>query len=153
MLQELLAEEFPACDVLIMAAAVADYRPAAAQAGKLPRRGERLVLELEPTPDLVAELARARRPGQRIIGFALEAPDELAARATEKLRRKGLDAIVANPLETMGADQITAVVYTSGGRSLTPGAGASSGHAPAGGSFSKRDFARWLIDWLSHKQT
>jgi phosphopantothenoylcysteine decarboxylase / phosphopantothenate---cysteine ligase len=134
-LARLLERHFPACDVLIMAAAVADYRPARRITGKL-ARGVKLTLELEPTPDLVATCAARRRADQRVIGFALEEPSVLAARAREKLRLKGLDAIVANPLNTMGAPDITGAVYTNTGATLQP---------PAG---EKAAFAKWLIEWL-----
>jgi phosphopantothenoylcysteine decarboxylase/phosphopantothenate--cysteine ligase len=138
-LAALLKERFPRCDVLVMAAAVADYRPARARRRKLARRGRKLLLELEPTPDLVATCAVRKRPGQRIIGFALEEEAKLAARARAKLRRKGLDAIVANPLETMGADRIRAVVYAADGRTVRP-AGGQRG-------LTKAAFARWLVRW------
>lgn len=137
-LMALLGEHFPRSRVLIMAAAVADYRPREPAAHKLPRTGIRLGIELEPTPDLVAACAARKHPGQRIIGFALEDRETLEARARDKLSRKGLDAIVANPLETMGAERISAVVYTAAGEMITPPC------APLG----KPDFARWLIDWL-----
>lgn len=136
-LQKLLHENFPACDLLIMAAAVADYRPAMPQEGKLPRQADgakMLKLELEPTPDLVAELAGQRRDDQRIVAFALEMPDNLLERAAAKARRKGVDAIVANPLQTMNADQICAVWIPVQGQVQEPGA------------MSKGDFARWLIN-------
>ncbi len=135
-----LKEHFPDCDVLIMAAAVADYRPRCRQGDKIPRVGKRLILELERTPDLVAECAAHKRTGQRVIGFALESPDQLEPRGREKLRKKGLDAIVANPLETMGAGEIRAVVYTASGETIRP--------ARRAGSMSKVAFARWLISWL-----
>jgi phosphopantothenoylcysteine decarboxylase / phosphopantothenate---cysteine ligase len=135
-LAALLETHFPACDVLIMAAAVADYRPRRAEVGKLPRTSAKLVIELEPTPDLVAACAARKRPGQRIIGFALEDPSGLEARAREKLRKKGLDAIVGNPLGTMGAEDIRAVVYTAAGAVIEQG------------GQSKADFARRLIGWI-----
>ncbi len=139
-LQALLAEHFPHCDVLIMAAAVADYRPARVAEGKLPRADGELVLELKPTPDLAAGCVACKRLEQRIIGFALEEPASLAARAQEKLRRKGLDAIVANPLATMGADVITATLFTAAGEQITP---------PSNTARTKAEFARWLISWVS----
>jgi phosphopantothenoylcysteine decarboxylase/phosphopantothenate--cysteine ligase len=135
----LLEREFPRCDVLVMAAAVADYRPRESGPGKLERGDRPLTLTLEPTPDLVAGCAAQKRRDQRIIGFALEAPAELAARAAAKLRRKRLDAIVANPLETMGAATIAATLITADGASLTP---------PAGTGLDKHAFAAWLIGWL-----
>lgn len=136
-LDRLLAEHFTGCDLLIMAAAVADYRPAHVSEAKLPRRGENLVLELEPTPDLVARYAALKKPRQRVIGFALEEPGKLIDRAEDKLATKRLDAIVANPLATMGAGEIDATLITAAGRRLRPG------------TMSKPQFARWLIGWLS----
>lgn len=137
-LERLLHTHFPKCDVLIMAAAVADYRPASRLAGKLPRQDGRLVLELEPTPDLVADCSGRRRPGQRIIAFALEEPSRLADRAIEKLRKKGVDAIVANPLATMGSGNITAMVYTASGERFVPDPPTSD----------KAAFAEWLVRWI-----
>lgn len=138
-LERLLGEHFAACDVLIMAAAVADYRPPARTSGKLPRKGERLVLELEPTPDLVAGCAAGKRPGQRIVAFALEEPERLSERAVAKMRAKRVDAIVANPLVTMGSSSIHATVYTADGRTF----------APPSESLDKQAFAAWLIDWIA----
>jgi len=134
-LQKLLTEFFPTCDVLIMAAAVADYRVKAGSAGKLERKGEGITLELASTPDLVAECAARKREDQTIIGFALEEPAALAARAQRKLKRKRLDAIIANPLKTMSAADIEATIYTAAGEKFEPG------------PMSKTDFAKWLVRW------
>ncbi len=80
--------------VVIMAAAVADFRPAAPQPTKIKRSAGRLTVALEPTPDILAELARER--GHRIlVGFAAET-DRLAEHARAKLEAKGLDLVVAN---------------------------------------------------------
>ena len=128
----LLREHGPTCDALIMAAAVADFRPASVTAGKLPR-GERLTLELEPTPDLVAGCVERRRDHQQIIGFALEPADGLVERATAKLHRKGVDAIVANPLETLDAEHIDATLIRRDAAAESPGA------------MSKAAFAEWLM--------
>jgi phosphopantothenoylcysteine decarboxylase/phosphopantothenate--cysteine ligase len=88
-------------NVVIMAAAVADYRPAAPQAQKLKRGHERLTLELEPTPDILAELGRDK--GRRtLVGFAAETTG-LAENARAKLARKGADMIVANDVTQEGA--------------------------------------------------
>ena len=131
-LESLLRFHWPKHDALIMAAAVADYRPVQSNAGKLPR-GERMTIEFEPTPDLVASLAATKKPSQRIIAFALEEPAQLEARAADKLRRKKVDAIVANPLDTMDADAITPLWLTADGKRESPGA------------MSKAAFARWLV--------
>jgi len=87
--------------IVIMAAAVADYRPVAVQARKLRRGEERVTLEFEPTPDILAELGREK--GRRIlVGFAAETGD-LAENARAKLARKGADMIVANDVTQEGA--------------------------------------------------
>jgi phosphopantothenoylcysteine decarboxylase/phosphopantothenate--cysteine ligase len=91
-----VAAEFPARDVLMMAAAVADFRPVASADEKLAREGDGLELRLAPTEDIVAAAARGRRPGQTIVGFAAERGAEAIERAAAKLERKGLDAIVFN---------------------------------------------------------
>lgn len=105
---------FPQCDVLIMAAAVADYRPRHASATKLGRLN-RLTLELEPTADIVAAASRAKTASQRTVGFSLEHRGELP-RAQEKMRRKGLDLMVFNPTETMNADAVEATLLYPDGR-------------------------------------
>ncbi len=89
---------FAACDVLLMAAAVADYRPAHAHAGKLKKdaTGETLKLDLTRTEDVLSGLAARKREGQLVVGFAAEHGDAALAYGREKLARKGLDAIVVN---------------------------------------------------------
>jgi phosphopantothenoylcysteine decarboxylase / phosphopantothenate---cysteine ligase len=92
-------------NVVIMAAAVADYRPAAAQSQKLKRGDAGITLELEPTPDILAELGRdpVQQTGRRVlVGFAAET-DRLADNARAKLARKGADMIVANDVTQEGA--------------------------------------------------
>jgi phosphopantothenoylcysteine decarboxylase/phosphopantothenate--cysteine ligase len=88
---------FERADVLLMAAAVADYRPAEAHAGKLKKSdaGE-LNLRLVRTEDVLSSLAASRRPDQTLIGFAAEHGDGALDYAREKLTRKGLDAVVLN---------------------------------------------------------
>ena len=96
-------ERFDSTDLLLMAAAVADYRPQAAHAGKLKKdaTGAELDLKLVRTTDVLATLAPHRRPGQLLVGFAAEhGEDALAARS--KLERKGLDALVVNDVSTPG---------------------------------------------------
>jgi len=140
-LQALLEMHFPSCDQLIMAAAVADYRVAQFTQGKTPRT-KRLKIELEGTPDLVAAVAKTKRDDQRVIAFALEEPHELEARAVAKMKRKGVDAIVANPLVTMEGDSVSAVLLHADGRRETPDGGAS---------LSKDAFATWLIANLPNR--
>ncbi len=96
-------EEFAACDVLLMAAAVADFAPSAAAEGKLKKGGRaNLTVELEATADVLAELAATRRPEQTLVGFAAEHGDGALAYGREKLRRKRVDAIVVNDVSGPG---------------------------------------------------
>jgi phosphopantothenoylcysteine decarboxylase/phosphopantothenate--cysteine ligase len=135
-LRDLLAELWPGHSVLIMAAAVADYRPAESpdMTAKHLRGDGPWMLELTPTPDLLAEAAGNARPDQFTVGFALGPAEGLLDRAREKLAAKHVDAIVANPLETMGADCIQATLLLRDGRELS---------VPA---CSKTRFAVWLLD-------
>lgn len=137
-LQQLLEKHFEWCDWLIMAAAVSDYRPVQPVEGKLAREaGNRLVLELERTPDLVRLMAARKRPDQRIVAFALEEPGHLIERAAEKLRQKNVDVMIANPLSTMEADSIDARILFPDGRCEAPG------------NMSKEAFGQWLVEQLA----
>ena len=94
---------FGDCDVLVAAAAPADFRAAAAPAHKIKRGTQtHLTLELKTNPDIVRECARAKRDGQIVVGFAAETGDP-TEEATRKLREKNLDAIVANDVSAPGA--------------------------------------------------
>lgn len=140
-LQGLLMAHLAACDVLVMAAAVADYRPkttAQMLRGKHRRSESGMSIELEATPDLLAGCAKARRDDQLLVGFALEPREEMEASACRKLAKKKVDLIVANPLETMDAPTIEATVF--GG----PGTGLEGGRA-TGGAIAKERFAEWLL--------
>lgn len=88
-------------DVVVMAAAVADFRPAVTAASKIKKGGAVPELILEPTVDILAALGAAKRPGQIIVGFAAET-DDLEANARGKLARKHLDLIVANDVSAEG---------------------------------------------------
>ncbi len=92
----------PRADVLIMAAAPADYRPAKADAVKAKRAAGARDLVLEPTPDVLAQTLEKRKPGAVIVGFALETGDA-AAKAKDKLAAKRLDLVVANDAAEAGA--------------------------------------------------
>jgi phosphopantothenoylcysteine decarboxylase/phosphopantothenate--cysteine ligase len=96
-----LSRHFPAATVLIMAAAVADFRPKNKAAQKLKKQGKsELVLELEATPDILAMLS-ARRTSQIVVGFAAET-EHVVSHAKDKLRGKGLDLIIANDVTQAG---------------------------------------------------
>lgn len=88
--------------IFIAAAAVSDYRPAARAAQKIKKSAAALTLRLEPTPDILAAVALARRDGLLVVGFAAES-ERVVEHAREKLRRKKLDAIVANDITREGA--------------------------------------------------
>ncbi len=114
-------ERAAAATVVVKAAAVADYRPVAPQAKKIKRGSERLTLELEPTPDILGDLAR--ETGRRIlVGFAAET-DQVAEHAREKLASKCADLIVANDVTREGAgfdiDTNIVALFTRDGRELT----------------------------------
>lgn len=93
---------FPSADAAILCAAVADFRVAAYSDTKIKREKQGdLTLRLVANPDIAATLGAAKRPGQRLVGFALETNDELA-NAERKLRRKNLDFIVLNSTRNEG---------------------------------------------------
>jgi phosphopantothenoylcysteine decarboxylase/phosphopantothenate--cysteine ligase len=97
-LRDATVSAFAGCDVLVMAAAVADFRPVDPADDKLGKAGrDGLIVELEPTEDVLAEVAAERRPDQVVVGFAAEHGDGIE-RARGKLERKGLDAIVVNDI-------------------------------------------------------
>ncbi|MDX6484542.1 MAG: phosphopantothenoylcysteine decarboxylase / phosphopantothenate---cysteine ligase [Gaiellaceae bacterium] len=99
-LQAACLAEFPAADVLLMAAAVADFRPALARDGKIAKADHDggLSIELEPTTDVLGLMAEQRHPGQTLVGFAAEHGSEEHERARGKLVRKRIDAIVLNDI-------------------------------------------------------
>jgi phosphopantothenoylcysteine decarboxylase / phosphopantothenate---cysteine ligase len=97
-LEEACSREFPGCDVLLMAAAVADFAPVAQQ-GKIKKTGrDRLELVLEPTVDVISGLTARRTAGQTIVGFAAEHGSEGLEHARGKLAAKHLDAVVYNDI-------------------------------------------------------
>jgi len=93
---------YDATDAVVMAAAVADFRPKAAAGGKLKKADGPPEIVLEPTPDILAALGAAKRSGQTLVGFAAET-EALRENAESKLRRKHLDLIVANDVSAPGA--------------------------------------------------
>lgn len=117
-----LKELLPAHNALVMAAAVADYRPKTAARTKLKKNAARIRLELVRNPDILQTLARRKKPRQIFVGFALEAPGGGNRRsksielACEKMRRKKLDMIVANGPENLGGDKCTMDVIAKSGQ-------------------------------------
>ncbi len=110
-----VTREFANNDLIIMAAAVSDFRPKSAHGDKLARQGA-LTLELEPTADIIGAVGNQKLPHQRTIGFSLEADDGLE-RARRKMLEKNLDLIVFNPLRTLDAATIDATFLYPDGRS------------------------------------
>ena len=135
-LKTALIRLWPSHDILIMAAAVADFRPCTQPDGpaKYRRGTSPMHLELEPVPDILAHLAPLDRPGQLRIGFALEPASELESNARRKLEEKQLAGIVANPIETLESDSIDGLLLLADGSRRSPGEGA----------IPKSQFARWL---------
>jgi len=124
-LEEAALAAFPDCDVLIMAAAVADFRPVAAIDDKIKKTGrDRLALELEPTTDVLSALSAMRRPGQTLVGFAAEHGGDPAAHGRVKLERKRVDAVVVNDISDTAigfeSDQNEVTIVTSSGATAVP---------------------------------
>jgi phosphopantothenoylcysteine decarboxylase/phosphopantothenate--cysteine ligase len=110
-----------ASDLVVMAAAVADYRPDVVASTKLHKADGAPEIRLVPTLDILAELGRRRRPGQVLVGFAAET-DSLAERAAAKLEAKGADLMVANNVGRAGvgfASETNAVTIFSRGGACT----------------------------------
>jgi len=138
------AAEFSDCDLLVMCAANADLRPVEPAKGKLPRATkQRVALELEATPDILAGLAEQRREDQLLVGFAAEHGAGGLERARKKLARKQVDLIVYNDVSDPGIgfdsdENAVTLISASGERAL--------GRAP------KADIASALLDAIEGMQ-
>ena len=124
--------ELPRSDGVIAAAATCDFEPVRKVAGKIPRVGDGLTLELEPTPDVIATLARKSPRRQWFVAFALE-PGADPRRAFAKIEAKRCDLIVVNDLTAMEGGQTAVTVYDRRHEAVGSRAG------------SKRAVAGWLI--------
>jgi phosphopantothenoylcysteine decarboxylase/phosphopantothenate--cysteine ligase len=137
-LQAACAAHFDSSDVLLMAAAVADYRPARSFAGKLKKAAdERLRVELERTPDILAGLAGTRRDDQTLVGFAAEHGEGAIEHGREKLARKRLDAVVVNDIARSD------IGFESGDNEVTILTAAGETHVAR---TSKAEVARAVLD-------
>jgi phosphopantothenoylcysteine decarboxylase/phosphopantothenate--cysteine ligase len=136
-MERAVLHEGAGADVVIMAAAVADFRPAAQAPSKIKKDAGPPTLVLEPTTDILAALGRSKRPGQILVGFAAETSDLLAG-AQGKLARKNLDLVVANDVSAPGVgfghDTNEVLIVTAAGPVHT---------VPL---TDKRDVARAVID-------
>jgi phosphopantothenoylcysteine decarboxylase/phosphopantothenate--cysteine ligase len=101
-LKDVCDEWFDQCDVLLMSAAVADFRPANPADTKLKKDQGAPMIELEPTADVLSGLAARRRPTQTLVGFAAEHGDQAIEYGRGKLKRKRLDAVVVNDISQAG---------------------------------------------------
>ena len=129
--------EAPGADAVVMAAAVADFRPANPAGTKIKKGQGVPPLEMEPTRDILASLGASKPPGQVLVGFAAETED-LEANALDKLRSKNLDVIVANDVSKeqvgFGHDTNEIVMFTADG---------ARHHVPL---TTKREAARSVLD-------
>jgi phosphopantothenoylcysteine decarboxylase/phosphopantothenate--cysteine ligase len=112
-----------AADVVVMAAAVADYRPSEARGDKRPKDGDAWTVELEPTEDVLAGLGRERQNGQVLVGFAADQGERGLERARQKLVAKSVDLVVFNDVarEDIGfdaADNEVVIVSRDGERTV-----------------------------------
>jgi phosphopantothenoylcysteine decarboxylase/phosphopantothenate--cysteine ligase len=122
-MQQAVMQQFPNHELLIMAAAVADYRPVTTNPGKLPSC-ESLSIQFESTPDIIALASQSKRADQRTIAFSLESavrpnspmPGGIE-RARQKMLRKNVDLMVFNPTETMESPTVQSVLLYPDGRS------------------------------------
>lgn len=135
-----VAQRSPSVDIVIAAAAVADYRPAEYADRKIKKSSEPGEIKLARNPDILAALGRSKRPGQILIGFAAET-DDVDAHAEKKLREKNLDWIVANDVTAEGAGfevdtNIVTIVSSTGERRELP-------------KMSKRDVADRVLDLIA----
>ena len=105
-------KNFPRCDCLIMAAAVADYTPARPAKTKIKRTGKSLTIKLKPTADILKWAGKHKRKNQIVVGFALE-DKNLRRNAEEKLREKNLDMIIANTPDAIGSDKSDVLIKTA----------------------------------------
>lgn len=132
--------ELPSSDGVIAAAAPCDFEPVRKVAGKIPRAGAGLALELKPTPDVIATLARKSPRRQWFVAFALE-PGADPRRAFAKIEAKRCDLIVVNDLSAMEGTETAVTVYDRRHEAVGSRAG------------SKRAVAGWLIRLFESRLT
>lgn len=106
---EAVLREFEDADIVVMNAAVADFRPMGRSSQKLKKDKESLTVQLKPNPDILAEIGKIKREGQILVGFAAES-ENILQNARDKMRRKNLDLIIANPVEVFSKDRYRGVV-------------------------------------------
>lgn len=119
-LAEALDERFAECDCLIMAAAVGDFKPACPSPKKLSRSAGPIRLDLVPVPDILAGIGQRKRPGQKIVAFAVQddASDRSQAEARRKMLAKNADYIVLNTRSAIAAEASEACILSPAGMVL-----------------------------------
>lgn len=136
-MHEAVSSAAASADVVIMAAAVADFRPVPVSTGKWKKRDGAPMVTLEPTVDILADIASSKRPTQVLVGFAAET-DDIVANAQAKLESKRLDLLVANDVSAPGVgfqhDTNAVTLFTPG---------APPRHVPLAG---KHEIARAVLD-------
>ncbi len=143
-MEDAVLDRAAGADVVLMAAAVADFRPKAPAPDKIKKNEGIPEIVLEPTTDILAELGRRRRPGQTLVGFAAETGD-VRAYASSKLRAKGLDLVVANDVSApdVGFEHDTNRVLVLG----------PDGFEIEGSLMDKRAVARLVLDAVIDRRT
>lgn len=139
-MQQAMVANLPQADWIVMAAAVADVKPRDRATEKLPKAALPDSLPLSPVPDIVAHLSKLKQPTQTLIGFAAQTGD-IEPPALKKLQTKGLDAIVANPIDQsnsgFGADTNQAILFSH------------DGHKHIISPCSKRHLAHQIYDFIN----
>lgn len=112
-----LDSRFADCDALVMSAAVGDFAPATVLDRKIPRAGGPVTVTLLPTPDVLASVAKGKRPGQVVVAFAVEdGPEaEITEKARQELAAKHADFVVVNTPAAMAAPSSKACIMSSAG--------------------------------------
>lgn len=140
-MQQQMQTHFSEADWIVMTAAVADVKPAQRYGNKLPKDKLPEALPIISVPDIVANLARQKQPHQRLVGFAAQTGD-IFQPALDKLRRKKLDAIVANPVDVpaagFGSDTNQAIFIDANGNQTSIS------------SCTKLQLAHYLLDWVDN---
>jgi phosphopantothenoylcysteine decarboxylase / phosphopantothenate---cysteine ligase len=144
-LQAACEREFLSCDVLLMTAAIADFRPVDPTQGKIKKGGrEHLTIELEPTTDVLCTLASRREPGQTLVGFAAEHGEGGLEHARAKLTAKGVDAVVFNDISRKD------IGFESAVNEVTILTAAGAEHVPRA---SKESVADAILDVVARLRT
>jgi phosphopantothenoylcysteine decarboxylase/phosphopantothenate--cysteine ligase len=160
-LEAVCREEFAGADVLLMAAAVADFRPVAPREDKIKKAELResgrtgITLELEPTTDVLAALAATRRPEQTLVGFAAEHGDRAVELGRRKLVEKGVDAIVVNDISRgdigfdVDANEVTILTAPLAYNGARPAAASAADGARKVARAAKTEVAQAILDTVA----